>query len=282
MYDHTSNEEHHIEIQGNDYFKMYKLDGQVQWTTLDQHRYGEALGVLPYLFTRGARRILIIGGGDGLVASTLLQYFSHMIESITILDIDPEIPEIARTFLGFPNDPKIKLISADAITAVEGNQTNHYFDLILGDMDNPTYRRAESYYTVEFLRHVNRTLKKDGVFCTGCVAPVENPAAMACLASTVSEAFGRSNTACYHVTMPYCPPPAQRGFIITTDYPMQMPVPSNCRYLNAATVAAMFAFGSDEYTESDVVATKENHMYSRFFLTPYTASQEDVEVSLED
>jgi spermidine synthase len=282
MYDHTSTLGHHIEIQGNDSFKLLKLNDIIQWTTLDQHRYAEALGVLPYLFTRNARRILIIGGGDGVIASTLLHYFSNTIEHITILDIDPEIVEVSRTFLDFPNDPKVRVISSDAITAIEGNRTDHYFDLIIGDIDNPSFAPAAPYYTVEFMRHINRTLKADGIFVTTCEAPVANPYAVACLSSTIREAFGRSNTASYHVSMPYCPPPAARGFIITTDYPMQLPIPPSCRYLNPASLSALFAFGNDEICLDAQASTKDNRLYSRLFVTPYSHTLDDVEVDLED
>lgn len=281
FYDHASQYQH-IRVEGTETYKALRLDNVMQLNTLDSHRYHEALAVVPYLFTRGAKRILIIGGGDGQAAATLLAHYSENIESITILELDAEVVEVSKTFFDFPTDPRVRVLITDAITAIEANKTEKHFDLILMDLTDPTCEMAAHAYTVDFLKHVNRALKPDGVFAMQVEVPVANPYAASCMAATVSASFNRSNTAVYHVHLPFTPLPASNGFVLTSQYPIQLSVPPTCRYLNPASMQAMFAFGNDELLRQVEPATLENNLYTRLYLTPYLDKIETYEEDLRE
>jgi spermidine synthase len=68
------------------------LNGNLQFSSADEYRYHEAL-VHPALATLpAARRVLVLGGGDGLAVREILRY--PQIESVTLVDLDPEMTRL--------------------------------------------------------------------------------------------------------------------------------------------------------------------------------------------
>ena len=68
------------------------LNNNLQFSSRDEYRYHEAL-VHPGLATLpGARRILVLGGGDGLAVREILKY--PQIESVTLVDLDPAMTQL--------------------------------------------------------------------------------------------------------------------------------------------------------------------------------------------
>src|SRR5207253_10840249 len=105
------------------------LNSHLQFSSRDEYRYHEAL-VHPGLAAVPApRRVLILGGGDGLSVREILKY--PLVESITVVDLDPEM---TRTFSYNPmltklNDrsllsPLLHAIYADAFTCFDGKADN--------------------------------------------------------------------------------------------------------------------------------------------------------------
>ena len=70
------------------------LNSHLQFSSRDEYRYHEAL-VHPGLAAVAApRRVLVLGGGDGLAVREILKYPG--VESITLVDLDPEMTELFR------------------------------------------------------------------------------------------------------------------------------------------------------------------------------------------
>src|SRR5205085_9193191 len=68
------------------------LNSHLQFSSRDEYRYHEAL-VHPGLASVPApRRVLVLGGGDGLAVREILKYPD--VESITVVDLDPEMTRI--------------------------------------------------------------------------------------------------------------------------------------------------------------------------------------------
>ena len=73
---------------------MY-INGHIQFSELDEHRYHENL-VHPLMSSLDRKkRILILGGGDGLALREVLKY--KEVEEVVLCDIDPLVVELART-----------------------------------------------------------------------------------------------------------------------------------------------------------------------------------------
>lgn len=267
-----------IDIEQYGIMRTLKLDGVMQLNTVDQHRYHECLAVVPYLFTSFARKILILGGGDGFCARTLLQTYGDYIEKIVIIDIDLELVELCKTFFDHPDDPRVRYISADVIDAVTNSSTENYFDLAIMDLTDPTHRFASKAYTVEFIRHVRRALKPGGVFVTHCVSPFINPPAASCLATTVAAATEHPNVLLYRVDLPFTLAPAQTGFVVSSPRAMQLRVPDGLRFLNEAILGHLFTFANDELCPPADISTQDNMLYTQLFTNPYTQNVEYEEI----
>src|ERR1700730_3771444 len=112
------------------------LNSHLQFSSRDESRYHEAL-VPPALSAfPAARRVLVLGGGDGLAVRELLKYPS--IENITLVDLDPEMTRLFSTHpvLSELNQqsltaPRTHVINADAFPWLDSVQDR--FDLAVVD-----------------------------------------------------------------------------------------------------------------------------------------------------
>ena len=76
-------------------FQLF-LNGHLQFSSVDEYRYHEAL-VHPAFAAAGGRgrRVAVLGGGDGLAVREILKH--PEVESVTLVDLDPEMTALART-----------------------------------------------------------------------------------------------------------------------------------------------------------------------------------------
>ena len=67
------------------------LNGNLQFHSRDEYRYHEAL-VHPAMAAHGApRRVLVLGGGDGMAVREVLKHAS--VEQVTLVELDPRIEQ---------------------------------------------------------------------------------------------------------------------------------------------------------------------------------------------
>jgi spermidine synthase len=87
----------HLTLTQNKILDEYRfyINGNVQFSSLDEARYHEMLVHPLMALTKNPKNILILGGGDGLAIRELKKY--EGIESITLVDLDPEMLEFAKT-----------------------------------------------------------------------------------------------------------------------------------------------------------------------------------------
>jgi spermidine synthase len=76
---------------------MLFLDGTLQSSSQSEHEYHEAL-VHPAMFVHpNPRRVAIVGGGEG---ATLREVLKHKtVEAVTMIEIDPQMVDVARRYL---------------------------------------------------------------------------------------------------------------------------------------------------------------------------------------
>jgi spermidine synthase len=124
------------------------MDDEIQYSTQDEHRYHEML-VSPVFDGPGKYKdILILGGGDGLAARMLYDTVGEQtINSVTIVDWDPEFVEFAKTLPesgGALTDPRTTLVFEDALAFVR--KGGRKYDAILMDLPDPDGVEMESLY----------------------------------------------------------------------------------------------------------------------------------------
>ncbi len=116
------------------------LDGDLQFSSRDEHRYTESL-VYPAL-ARDPQRVLILGGGDGLAAREVLR--QEGVREIVQVELDPAVLELANTKLrdlngGALEDDRVDVVTADAFRWLR-ERGGDGFDAVIVDLPDPTPR----------------------------------------------------------------------------------------------------------------------------------------------
>src|SRR3954453_16297298 len=118
------------------------LNGNLQFNTFDEYRYHEAL-VHPAFaaFPAKAKRVLVLGGGDGLALRQILK--NPSVEYVQIVDLDPEMTSISDHVpaLGELNnhsfkDPRVHLTNGDAFVWLDSVDAEP-FDIAIVDFPDP-------------------------------------------------------------------------------------------------------------------------------------------------
>ena len=219
----------------------------IQFSSADEYRYHEALGIIPLQTAAYKEKVLILGGGEGLLAREILK--SPEVESVTIVDLDPEVFRLAKEnpHLSALNDHalnnrRVRTIAEDA--SVYLRETNEYYDLIIADLPDPSNEAIARLYSSHFFGLAKARLTGNGVFATQATSPFHTRNGFWCIVETV-KATGFKNVLPYHN---YVPSFGDWGFVIASDQPLEaLPFSSDLplKYLNKQTVANMFEFPPD-------------------------------------
>jgi spermidine synthase len=157
--------------------RMY-LDGQLQFSSLDERIYHEAFVHVPMALTKSHSRILILGGGDGLALREVLKYSD--VEKVDLVDIDSEVLNIARNVpeLVYLNEKAFfdKRVNAYANDASEFLQTNkNTYDVIIIDFPDPADANLAKLYSLEMFKMLRNYLAEDGVIVCQSNSPEDTP-----------------------------------------------------------------------------------------------------------
>ena len=120
-------------IENPTFGRVLTLDGVVQVTEADNFIYHEMLTHVPLFAHGAAKRVLVIGGGDGGMAREALR---HPLDSLTMVEIDAGVVEFCRDYLpaisaGAFDDPRLDLVIADGADFMA--ETTGGFDVIIVD-----------------------------------------------------------------------------------------------------------------------------------------------------
>jgi spermidine synthase len=221
------------------------LNGNLQFHSRDEYRYHEAL-VHPALSAAGnPRRVLVLGGGDGMAVREILKYAS--VEKVTLVELDPHMTELFSTMpllRGLNADalrsPRVAIVNADAFAWLE--QHDEMFDAIVVDFPDPTNFSIGKLYTKTFYELIDRHLSASGYAVIQTTSPLIARRSFWTVATTL-EAAGLM-TAPYHAHVPSF---GEWGFIIASRRPFKAPaaLPSGLRFLDVAGLAVLFEFPPD-------------------------------------
>lgn len=148
----------------NDQFgRVMALDGIIQTTTSDEYIYHEMMVHVPMLAHGHAKKILIIGGGDGGILREICKYTT--MTHVTMVEIDPSVVEMSKAYLpsisnGAFDDTRLHLVIADALDFV--NDCKNKFDVIIVDSTDPI-GPAEKLFTDKFHHALKQCLNHDGI-----------------------------------------------------------------------------------------------------------------------
>jgi spermidine synthase len=221
------------------------LNGHLQFSSRDEYRYHEAL-VHPALSAHPSpRRVLVLGGGDGLAVREILRY--PTVESVTLVDLDAQVtrlfadnPLLTAVNAGALRDPRVRVVNADAFVWLA--DTPETFDVAIVDFPDPHNFSLGKLYSRTFYRVLRARLAPGGRVALQATSPMFARRSFWCIVETVRSAGLPARP--YHV---YVPSFGEWGFVLAGAEPWAEArvYPAGLRFLTVETTPALFAFPPD-------------------------------------
>ena len=227
------------------------LNGNLQFHSRDEYRYHETL-VHPVMAAYAAyaeqgapKRVLVLGGGDGMAVREILKYPG--VEQVTLVELDPHM---TRLFAQNPllralngnalASPKLRIVNTDAYTWLEA--TTETFDIIVIDFPDPTNFALGKLYTTSFYQRADQALAAGGYMVVQTTSPLIARKSFWTVVATL-EAVGLVTTP-LHVHVPSF---GEWGFVIAGHRPWRMPtsLPPGLRFLTVQGLPALLQFPPD-------------------------------------
>lgn len=220
------------------------LNSHLQFSSRDEYRYHEALVHPGLAAVPNPKRVLVLGGGDGLAVREILRY--PAVDSVTLVDLDPEMTKLFRehallrklnsdSFLSH----KVRIVNADAFPWLE--EHGGQFDFVVVDFPDPTNYGLGKLYTTAFYRLLKRHLAPGALISVQSTSPLFARKSFWCINETIRSAG--LNTWPYHV---YVPSFGEWGYVLAGKGDYKQPqVPKGLRFLDQPSLASMFLFPAD-------------------------------------
>ena len=228
-----------------DDLRLY-INGNLQFSSRDEYRYHEALVHPAMQAAPWARKVLVLGGGDGLALREVLRYPN--VREVTLVDLDPQMtgafttrPELVKLNAGALRDKRVKVVNADA--AVWLQREAGMYDVAIVDFPDPSSFALGKLYSVPFYGVLRKHVAAHGMISVQSTSPFFAPHAYWTIEATLREVGLK--TWPYHL---YVPSFGEWGFVLASPQgsftpPARYTLPM--RYLDAETTRAMFVFPPD-------------------------------------
>jgi spermidine synthase len=221
------------------------LNGDLQFSSVDEHRYHEAL-VHPAM-AGPHERVLVLGGGDGLALREVLRYPG--VQRAVEVDLDAEMLRLARDDRDLRRlngdalrDRRVQTVAADAFSWLRG--AGEPFDVVLVDLPDPDTEDLAKLYSVEMYGLIaRRVLAPGGRVVVQSGSPYFAPEAYWSIERSLRSAGLRSTP--YHVDVPSF---GDWGFHLASAGrapALAVDAPERLRFLDAGTLRAAATFPAD-------------------------------------
>ena len=221
------------------------LNQNLQFSSRDEYRYHEALVHPGLAGMPWARRVLVLGGGDGMALREILKH--PQVESVTLVDLDPAMtrlfstaPLLKRLNGDAFDSAKVRVINADAARWLEENPD--VFDFVVADFPDPSNYAIGKLYSTGFYRLLARHLSARGRTVIQATSPFYARKSFWTIVATLQEAG--LHTAPYHALVPSF---GEWGYVIAGpeayEAPERYDVP--LRFLDPETSRDLFRFPAD-------------------------------------
>lgn len=251
------------------------LNGNLQFNSIDEYRYHEAL-VHPVMALAAQRRhVLVLGGGDGLALRELFRYPG--IEDVTLVDLDRGVTDMAKrvSVLRRLNqdsmlDPRVTIVNDDAMVWLE-QARGRTFDAVIVDFPDPNNFSLGKLYTTRFYRILREVMRDDTALVVQSTSPLFARRSFWCIERTMAEAG--FSTRAYHTLVPSF---GEWGYVLARRVPFDVPehlATPHLRFLNDEILPTLFVFGAD----TNPLPVETNHMNSQVLVRYYDAEWSEYE-----
>jgi spermidine synthase len=157
------------------YGRVLALDDIIQVTEKDEFVYHEMMTHVPILAHGKARKVLIIGGGDGGILREALRHKG--VQKVTMVEIDRGVVDMCLKYMpSIPqkafDDKRTDLVIADGARFVA--ETAERYDVVIVDSTDPM-GPGEVLFTEEFYRNCRRCMAPGGVIVNQNGVPFMQP-----------------------------------------------------------------------------------------------------------
>lgn len=250
------------------------LNGNLQFNSFDEYRYHEAL-VHPAFsaYDGDAKRVLVLGGGDGLAVREILKYRS--VESVQLVDLDPmmtglsrELPALAELNRNALDDPRVSVTNADAFVWLDTTDAPP-FDVAIVDFPDPNNFALGKLYTTRFYNLLRQKLTPSAAVVVQCTSPLIARNSYWSIIRTL-EAAGFTVKP-YHATVPSF---GVWGYALAKQQEFETPsrVPDiDLQFLNESSFVSMFDLSKDLLPPDEEVEVNrlDNQALVRYYETEW-------------
>lgn len=190
------------------------INGRLQFSSADENLYHAMLVAPAMEISARTKKVLVIGGGDGLAARDILKYQP---DSITLVDLDPAMTQLFKgldsTAPAWLNnrllalnddalsDTRVSVINRDAFLYVEQLVAKReYYDVIVVDLPDPNHPDLNKLYSAYFYRQLSELLSGDGALVIQSTSPYHSKEAFQSIGVTTAEAGFQVDQ--YHANIP--------------------------------------------------------------------------------
>jgi spermidine synthase len=223
------------------------LNGNLQFSSVDEYRYHEAL-VHPAMQAAASRkRVLILGGGDGLAAREVLSY--PEVESVTLIDLDSAVTTLGTRYAELRDlnqdsleNPKLHLHNDDALRYLAERPKDETYDVAIVDFPDPNNFSLGKLYTTRFYALLKAALAPDGVAVVQSTSPLFARQSFWCIDRTIRAAG--FHTRPYHAWVPSF---GEWGYVLAAPGPLEErhTLPDGLKFLSPQTLPTLFVFPKD-------------------------------------
>lgn len=249
------------------------LNGNLQFSSLDEYRYHEPLVLVPMAAFRARTQrpahVLLLGGGDGLAVRQVLKHKN--IASITLVDLDKAVTDVGRRNLhvrsvngGAMDSKRLRVVNADAFKFLKDR--GRLYDVIVADLPDPGASALARLYTTGFYTLAKSSLAPDGIFVTQATSPYFARKAFWSIHASVKQVFP-------HV-LPFnalVPSFGQWGFMMASRQPLDIKtlgkhLAGPTQFLARDGLTALFRFPPDIGPVKVEVSTLDQPRILRYYL----------------
>lgn len=180
--------------------RLLSLDGVVMLTEIDEYIYHEMIVHVPMQTLAGAKKAVVIGGGDGGTVRELAKY--PELEKITLVEIDERVVEVCKEFMpgvssGF-SDPRVECRYEDGAKFIKQVELKS-IDLLIVDSTDPI-GPGKVLFTAEFYADAARAMADHGVLTAQTETPLYHAAVIREVYQNLGQVF--NNAFMYWYAMP--------------------------------------------------------------------------------
>ncbi|MFA8300400.1 MAG: polyamine aminopropyltransferase [Hyphomicrobiales bacterium] len=236
------------------------LNGNEQLSTLDEVLYHEPLVHTVMQLHHYPQNILVLGGGDGCAVREVLKYPS--VDSITLVDLDPAMTELALTHPVLTkmnenslSDSKVRVINQDGFSFIEKSLS--FYDVIIIDLPDPKTVELSRLYSKEFYTICKKQMRPGGVMITQSGSPYYAARAYKCIEKTFDAAG--LNTLPLHNQIPTL---GEWGWVIGSSSMNRETMKNkllsskienyNTKWINKEAMSMITSFGKDYFLHDNI------------------------------